>query len=412
MYRKSLRGAACFILAVTLAGCQRNARGKAEPEVQAVPVSQPVQRYVTEYVDYTGRTEAVLSVDVRARATGHLIRRHFKDGSFVKKDALLFEIDPRLYQAQLDQARAQIRLNEASLKLARKTYERDRASPGAVSKQQLDEDLAAVDQAVARVNTARETARTCEINLEFTKIYSPIDGQISRTNLTEGNLVNQDQTLLTNIVSVDPMYVYFDMDEPTRIRINNMANKGELKALPDGSINMDVLMQLQGEKDYPHKGTINFFNNQFTATTGSITVRGDFPNPKPSEHGVRQLAPGMFVRVRLPLGEARSSLLVLDRAIGSDQGQKYVYVVDADNKVQYRRIETGSLQPDGLRVITSGVKPNDWVVVGGLPQIRSRMEVKPDRTQMPTLASGQSSRDKLPRDEPAKKPAKGNKTEE
>jgi multidrug efflux system membrane fusion protein len=412
MNRRSLLGVACFILAVTGAGCQRNARGKAAAETQAVPVSQPVQRYVTEYVDYTGRIEAVLSVDVRARATGHLMRRHFTDGAFVKKDQLLYEIDPSLYQAQLDQANSQVRLNEASLKLARKTYERDKHSPNAVSKQQLDEDQATVDQAAARVNAARATARTCEINLGFTKVYSPIDGRISRTYLTEGNLVNQDQTLLTNIVSVDPVYVYFDMDEPTKIRITNMVNKGELTRLPDGSINMDVHIGLQGEKGHPHKGTINFFNNQFTATTGSITVRGLLPNPRPSEKGERLLRQGMFASVRLPLGQAKSALLVLDRAIGSDQGQKYVYVVDADNKAQYRHVETGSLQPDGLRVITKGVKPDDWVVVGGLPQIRSRMEVKPDRTEMPTLLSGQSSRDMLPREPSTKKPAKGKKAEE
>lgn len=403
MHRKSLLGAAAWMLAVAAVGCQSKAADrKGAAELQAIPVSQPVRREVTEYRDYTGRTEAVFSVDVRARATGHLMRRHFKDGDYVKKGDLLFEIDPRLYKAQLDQAISQVKLNEASLRLARRTYERDRVATSAVTKQQLDEDLAAVEQANERVNNARANTETLRIYLEFTRISSPIDGQISRTYLTEGNLVNQDQTLLTTVVSVDPMYVYFDMDEPTVRQIREEVNKGNLKRMSDGST--EVHMGLQGEKGHPHPGTIDFVNNQFNSTTGSITVRGVFPNPQPSRQGERLLSPGMFVRIRIPISRPSSELLVIDRAIGSDQGLKYVYVVDAANKVQYRPVVTGALQPDGLRVIKQGVKPDDWVVVGGLPQIRARMEVRPDRTTMPTIFSGQSARDVLPPDRSPRKP--------
>lgn len=368
----------------------------------AVPVSHPVQREVTDHVDFTGRTDSEFSVDVRARVSGYLIHRRFKDGSDVKTGDLLFEIDPRPYQAQLDQALSQVKLNEASLKLSRATYERDRAvaraQPGAVSMQQLDEDRAAVEEASARVKAAEASTAVYKLNMGFTKITAPIDGQISRTYLTEGNLVIQDQTLLTTIVSLDPMFVYFDLDEPTLIRIRKAVNEGKLKPLRDGS--MPVRMGLQGEEGHPHKGTINFVNNQVSPSTGSITMRGVFANPKP-KGGEQLLSPGMFVRTRLPIGEPHPALLVIDRAIGSDQGLKYVYVLDADNKVDYRRIETGTLQPDGLRVITEGLRPDDWVVVGGLPQLRARMQVQPDRTTMPVLA-GPPSRNTAPPPDPTK----------
>lgn len=403
MRRIALLGAGCWVLAAVAVGCQPNAAGrKAAAEMQAVPVSNPVQREVTDHVDFTGRTDSVFSVDVRARVSGYLMHRYFKDGSDVKAGDLLFEIDPRPYQAQLDQATSQVKLNEASLKLARTTYDRDKSvavsQPGAVSRQQLDQEWAAVEEATARVKAAEASTSVYKLNLGFTKIKAPIDGQISRTYLTEGNLVNQDQTLLTTIVSLDPMYVYFDLDEPTLIRIRKAVNEGKLKPLRDGS--MTVRMGLQGEESHPHKGTINFVNNQVNPNTGSITMRGVFENPKPSG-GEQLLSPGMFVRIRLPIGKPYPALLVIDRAIGSDQGLKYVYVVDADNKVQYRRVTTGALQPDGLRVIAEGLKPDDWVVVGGLPQIRARMEVRPDRTTMPTLASGQSPRN-VPPPDPAK----------
>ena len=301
--------------------------------MQAVPVTHPVQREVTEHVDFTGRTDSMYSVDVRARVSGYMIHRYFKDGSDVKAGDPLFEIDPRPYQAQLDQALSQVRLNDASLKLTVTTYERDRAvaqaQPGGVSRQQLDEDRAAVEEAKARVKAAEASTSVYRLNLGFTKIAAPIDGQISRTYLTEGNLVMQDQTLLTTIVSMDPMYVYFDLDEPTAIRIRKAVNEGKLKPLRDGS--MPVSMGLQGETGHPHEGKINFVNNQVNPTTGSITMRGVFDNPKPPG-GERLLSPGMFVRIRLPIGNAYPALLVIDRAIGSDQGLKYVYVLDAENR--------------------------------------------------------------------------------
>ena len=296
-----------------------------------VPVGQPVQREVTDYVDFTGRTEAVYSVDIRPRVTGYLVQMPFEEGAEVKAGDLLFVVDPRPYKAQLDQAQGQVDLYQASLKLAKTTLARDRAinasSPGSVSQQQFDQEQAVVDEADARVNASEKSMEISRLSYEFTRVVSPIDGQISRYYLTLGNLVNQDQTLLTTVVSVDPMYVYFEMDEPTLLRTRKAVNEGKIK-LPDKSTKIPVFMGLQGEDGFPHQGTINFVNNQVNPTTGSILVRGVFPNPLP-KGGRRLLSPGMFVRIRLPIGQPHPALLVVDRAVGSDQGLKFVYVLDA-----------------------------------------------------------------------------------
>jgi multidrug efflux system membrane fusion protein len=372
-------------------GCRRDPAPAAPPAPPVIPVSQPVEREVTNYVDFTGRTDAVNSVGIRARVTGYLVAIPFKEGSDVKKGDVLFEIDPRPYQAQLDQAEAQVRLNQASLKLAQATLERVRplVASGAATKQELDEDVAAVEEAQARIRASQAAVEVYKLNLEFCKVTSPIDGQVSRYFYTVGNLVIQDQTLLTTVVSLDPMYAYFDMDEPTLLSIKRAINDGRIK-VPNERSDIPILMGLQGDAGYPHKGTFNFINNVINPSTGTIAVRGVFPNPKPP-NGTRMLVPGMFVRIRLPIGGPHAALLVIDRAVGSDQGLRFVYVLDKDNKVQYRRVTTGPLQDDGLRVIEDGLQKDDWVITGGLLQVRPRMEVQPDRIPMPTLqADGQA----------------------
>ncbi len=187
---------------------------------------------------------------------------------------------------------------------------------------------------------------------------SPIDGQVSRYYLTLGNLVTQDQTLLTTVVSLDPIYAYVDVDEPTVLRVRRAINEGTIKPYSSGHI--PILMGLPGEKGFPRQGNIDFANNQVNPTTGSILVRGVFDNPLPPG-GRRLLMPGMFVRIRLPIGQPHPALLVIDRAILSDQDLKFVYVVDDQSKkVQSRRIATGSLESDGLRVVTEGLKRTTW----------------------------------------------------
>ena len=414
----------CSLLAA-LGGCHKPSQ-VAPAEPPAIPVSLPVSREVTDYVDFTGQTDAVQALNVTARVTGYIVQMPFKEGSEVRGDDrqlvavrvvgqlaaplgpgpllaaaslfpgqgkegdLLFEIDPRPYQAQLDQAQGQVYLYEAQLKLAKANYLRAKdvaKTPGAISPQDVDTYKAQQEQAEAAVKAAQASLEVFKLNLWYCMVTSPIDGQVSRYFLTLGNLVNQDQTLLTTVVSMDPMYTYFDVDEPTLLRVRRGINDGTIKSRQNGLI--PVLMGLQGEDGFPHPGNVDFVNNQVNPTTGSISVRGVFSNPKP-QSGVRLLSPGMFVRIRLPIGQPHAALLVIDRAIASDQGQKYVYVLDAENKVQYRRITTGPLQDDGLRVI-KGLHADDRVVTGGLQQVRPGMEIRPDEAPMPSFASQQTA---------------------
>jgi membrane fusion protein, multidrug efflux system len=372
------------LLSSSVSGCVRTQPKIAAPEIPATPISQPEKGEVIDSVEFTGRTDAVEAVDIRARVTGYLENMPFKEGSEVKKGQVLFEIDPRPYKAQYDQAQSQVELYKSSYKLAQITYKRDLelARKEAVTPQQLDQDRAAVDEADARVRAYVASLEIYQLNLDFTKVKSPIDGKISRSYLTKGNLVNQDQTLLTTVVSLDPMFVFFDMDEQTLLRIRRAINEGSIKAPDEGTLALDI--GLPGEEGYPHTGVVDFLNNQVNPNTGSISVRSRVANPQP-ENGVRLLSPGMFVRVRLPIGQRYQAMLVIDRAIVSDQGLKKVYIVDAENKVQERRVKTGALQENGLRVILPGseLKADDWVVVGGLQQVRPNMTVQVDRVSMP-----------------------------
>jgi multidrug efflux system membrane fusion protein len=408
-----------LLLTVAVVGCRPKTREIGAAEVPVLPVSHPIERVITDYVDFTGRTDAVQSVNIIARVTGYLVQMPFKEGAEVKAGDLLFVIDPRPYQAQLDQAKSQVKLNQAQLELAKTTLARyqvlDKTTPGAVSKQSLDQYQAAVVEAEARVDAQKKSLEVYNLNKEFTEVKSPIDGQVSRYYLTLGNLVNQDQTLLTTIMSLDPIYAYFDMDERTLLQIHKAILEGKITVPADGDI--PVFLGLQNEDGFPHKGTINFVNNHVNSTTGSITMRGVFANPKlipaakvsgavgsktsstgkastPGGTNIRWfvsrlLSPGMFVRVRLPIGEPHPALLIIDRAIQSDQGLKYVYVLDGQNKVETRSIKTGPLQEDGLRVVDGEIMRDDWVIVGGIQQVRAQMEIKPDRRPMPSLA-GQS----------------------
>lgn len=391
-----------ILLVCVSAGCKKASNAAASPSLPVVPVSNPVQREVSDYVEYTGRIDAIQAVGIKARATGYLDSTGDKkkgvklvDGSEVKQGDLLFQIDPRPYEYQLAQAKSQVTVVERQLKLAQITLERDKAAltkGGGVSQQQIDQDDASVAEAQARLEAAKTTVKTYELNLDFASVKAPISGQISRVLYTPGNLVVQDQTLLTTIVDVTQVYAYFDMDERAFLKMNGQISAGTIKKKPVG--NTKVLMALEGETDFPHVGVLDFFNNVVNPATGTISARGVYDNPK-SAAGMRLFVPGMFIRIRLPIGEPHPGLLVVDRAISSDQGLKYVYAVDSSNKVQYRRVMIGALQDDGLRVIEayqpaiagkqieSGLKPDELVVVGSLPQLKPGMEITPDKKEMP-----------------------------
>lgn len=371
------------IASLALEGCHKEAAKPASTAPPTVGVSKPIVREITDYADFTGRTAAPNSVDIRARVTGYITKMPFVEGAEVKTDDLLIEIDPRPYQAQLDRAIGEVTLNEARLKLAIADNKRAKSiyekNAGAISTQELDKYQAQEEEAAAAVGASKANLESYKINLDFTKVVSPIDGQVSRYNLTVGNLANADSTLLTTVVSQDPMYAYFDVDEHTLLNIirRQMGTKSD----PIQAKTFPVFLGLADETGYPHEGALNFANNVVSSSTGTMTVRGIFANPQ-AESGRRLLRPGMFVRIRLPLGKPRQAILVSERALGTDQGRKYLLLVDENKKVQYRRVEVGPLQNDGLRVIESGILATDTVIVSGLQLVRPKMEVKTEEEKM------------------------------
>jgi multidrug efflux system membrane fusion protein len=393
------------VLAVTLIGCQRKAPPPPPPPPPTVPVAQPiVNREVKDFSEYTGRTDALQSVTVRAQVTGELKGMPFKEGSdvrgpvkvfglTVREGDVLFRVNPAAYKAAVAQADGQLKLYQSQKWQAEKNYALDKegAASGAVSPFQIVQDKANIDQAEARIESAQATLQQAQVNLDYCTIRAPISGRISRYYYTPGNVAIANQTMLTTIVSMEKMYAYFDVEEGAYDRIKNSSSTSGAA--------VNVRMEIEGERNYPHTGKLDFINNQVNPSTGTIALRAIFDNEH-NNSGLWTLIPGRFARIRLELGEPYRPTLIVDKAIGSDQGLKFVYVLDAENKVQARPVETGPLQEDGLRVIKpykektatekeSGVKPGEWVVVGGLPQLRAKMEIKPEKlSSMPLGSSG------------------------
>lgn len=374
-----------LLIAIITVGCGKKPSLPSSNTVPGVAISKVVTRTIQDSADFTGRIDSVNMVDIRARSTGYITKTPFKEGDVVKKDDLLFEIDKRPYKAKLDDAVGQVKLYEAKLKLAKADNLRAKEvakTPGAISKQDLDKYVAAEEEAMAAVEAIKASLEVHQLNLEFCRVTAPIDGRISRYYYTFGNLVNADQTLLTTVVSEDPIYAYFDTDERTILRILRLIQSGKVKPV-GASGGIQLLVALADETDYTHPASMNFVNNRIDPLTGTITVRGQLVNPI-GPTGARLFKPGMFCRVRLPIGAPRTGQLISERAVGTDQGLKFVYVVDADNKAQYRRIELGSTQPDGLRVVESGLQPEDKVVVSGIQLVRPGEPVSPELIEMPS----------------------------
>jgi RND family efflux transporter MFP subunit len=340
-----------------------------------------VEREVNDFADFTGRTAAVESVEVRARVWGYLDKVNFKEGAIVKKDDVLYVIDPRTYKATLEQAQARVALDDANLRQSEADYQRitQAATKNSASPQELDKALATRDAAAASLRGDKAAMENARLNLEFTKVTAPISGRVSRTLITEGNFVQSgDQggggTLLTTIVSLDPIYAYVDVDEGTVLQVQRLIREG--KAVSARTNEVSITLGLANEDGFPHTGIINFVDNQVNPKTGTLRVRGVFPNSN------QVLSPGLFVRVRFPIGKPHSALLVSDRALDTDQGRKIVYVVNEKNEVSTRPIRTGALH-DGLRVIESGLQPGDRVIVNGLQQVRPGAVVEPTLVEMP-----------------------------
>ena len=388
--RKSstILGCSMWVLALCLgaAGCagpHSEESGKPTPKVT---VSYPLERDVTDYQDYTGRTAAVDSVQVQARVTGYLDKINFKEGAEVKEGAVLYEIDPRPYKAAYDAAQAQVAQNEAGLELADQNYTRAKtlyfSKPPGIEKAEFDNNEAQQKQAVANLNNAKANLENAKLNLDWTKLTAPVTGLIGRLLVTRGNLITANQTTLTTIVRQDPMWVYFDMDEPTALQIHDLARAGKFGESKEGQPpKIPFHMQLANEKTFPHEAILDFVNNQLDSATATLLIRAVFPNPKPA-NGPRVFAPNNFVRVRVPTSPKYPALLVNAEAVGTDQDLKYLYVVDEHNQVVRHAVKLGSLQ-DGLQVVTDGLKPGERVIVNGLQRVHPDVVVNPSLVPMP-----------------------------
>jgi RND family efflux transporter MFP subunit len=367
---------------IGLSGCTSHPPGTPNSPPTAT-VGHPLQREVTDYADFPGRTAAVDAVQVRARVNGYLEKINFKDGAEVKEGAVLFEIDPRPYAAIVEQAEAQVRLQEAQLKYQESLYNRDVKLTGAaaVSKEELQKDQAARDTTQAQVNAAKANLAQAQLNLGFTKVLAPISGRLSRTLITRGNLVVADQTILTSIVSLDPIYAYFDVDEDTVLRVRQLIREGKFKSAREQGVKVPVLLGLANESGFPHEGYVDFVNNEVSSSTGTLQARGAFANPQPPV-GDRVLTPGLFVRIRVPIGPPYKALLVPQSALGADQNLKFIYVLGDQNQVVRRNVKLGT-QHEGLQAIPEGLKPDDRVIIYGVQHVRPGMVVNPKLVEMP-----------------------------
>jgi multidrug efflux system membrane fusion protein len=349
-----------------VAAAPSGAGGGAPPPPPEVLFTLPDRGQIVDYEEFTGRTVANKTIEIRARVTGYIDKINFKEieGRDVEMGTVLFEIDPRPYEAEV--ARAEANLLQANTRLKRVELDYERAlktvATRTITQEQFDQVAGDRAEAKAQVEIMKANLDLARLNLSYTKVKAPISGRVSRTKLDQGNLVKADDTVLATIVSMDPMYAYFELDERTLLKLRRAADdQGTINTQNETAV--PVEMALADEQGYPHSGMVDYFDNQLDAGTGTLQARGVFDNAD------RMLSPGMFVRVRVPIGKPYHALLLPEQALGTDQGQKFVYVIDGENKAQYRRVQVGRLQ-NGRRAILDGVSEGERVVVSGLQRIR------------------------------------------
>jgi RND family efflux transporter MFP subunit len=363
------------LAAIILSACARNEAAEvpaAPPPVQAAKV---VSKAVTEFDEFTGRFEAVERVEVRPRVSGYVMATKFEQGHEVKKGDILYVIDPRPYQATLKHAQAE--LTRARTQTALAQSEGVRAAKlvekRAISQEEFDARTSGYEQAAANLQAAEAAVESAALDLSFTEVRAPISGLVGRAEITAGNLVAAGATLLTTVVSINPIYVSFDGDEQVYLKYVGLDLRGELKS--SRNARNPVWAGLADEQGHPHEGVMVFLDNHLDPATGTIHARGLFQNPD------RRFTPGMFARVKLIGSGQYDALLINDSAIGTDQSVKFVLRVGADNKIEYTPVKLGPLI-DGLRVVREGLKLDDVIMVKGLQQVRPGMPVTPQLVAM------------------------------
>ncbi|WP_419789343.1 efflux RND transporter periplasmic adaptor subunit [Pseudomonas petrae] len=356
---RRIAGLGTLVLAVNLSGCNEPKETAVSSAPAEVDFRTVTQTSIRQWDEFNGRISAVDSVEVRPRVTGYVEKIAFKEGDEVRKGDPLFQIDSRKYQAalnsalaRLEKARASVVMNEAQDRRARVLVQAN-----AISREEADTRRANFNQSQADVQDAAAAVALAKLDLEFTEVRSPINGRVSRAALTVGNLAVADQTLLTSVVSQNPVYVYFDPDEYSYLRYSQQARSAQGQTEQLG-----VRVGLANEQGFPHTGTVDFLDNQVDPSTGTIRLRATLSN---SNH---EFTPGLFARVQLSAQHKTDAILIDDKAVLTDQDRKYVYVVGADSTAERKDIVLGQTQ-DGLRIVQSGLKPGDKLVVGGIQRI-------------------------------------------
>lgn len=353
----------------TISGCNSD-KGYKAPPPPSVTVEKPSSKDVTMWAEFTGNTQAFESVEIRARVEGFLQSVNFQPSTRVKKGDLLFVIEPKPYQAQLDQALGDLATQQAQLQLAEATLIRKENAfkDRAVSEVDVIQARAEKAKAQAAIKSAEASVETARINLSYTRIHSPIPGKVSRNLVDVGNLVGRNEaTLLTTVVNDDPMYCYFNISESDLLEFLARKREGKDKDETREKRNR-IFLGLADEKGYPHQGEIDYIDNKVDTQTGTIQVRGRFPNSNGA------LIDGLFARVRLPVGWVKNALLVPEAALGADQGGRYLLVVNSKDMVEYRKVELGPLEGE-KRVVLKGVKADDRVIIKGLQRVRAGIKV-------------------------------------
>jgi RND family efflux transporter MFP subunit len=392
----------CLLACGALAGCGKSQAqsGPPKPEPPEVDVSRPVTATVTDYKYFPGRLVAKRAVDVRARVTGYLEKVNFVEGSDVESGQVLCEIDARPYEAERDRAEGNVIQSRGRFDRLEQEYERARGlhAKGALSKEEMARVTGDLTEARGMLKVNEAALELAELNLEFTNVKAPISGRISSRAIDPGNLVKADDTSLTSIVSLDPIYATFDLDERSLLELRTLIRGGTMKWSLKQDEGLPVHLGLADEEGFPHEdGVINFADNRVDADTGTWRLRGEFPNPdlssdKSAGHIPEHvLAPGMFVRIRLPMGKPYQAVLIPEVALGTDQGQKFIYVVDEAGIARRRDIKVGQLF-NGLRVIAEGLSTSDRVVVSGLQRVRNEMAVKANEVSMPGTKGNETAR--------------------
>jgi multidrug efflux system membrane fusion protein len=347
-----------------------HAQTSSAPPPPTVTVAQTLVRTVSDADEFTGRLQAIDTIQLRPRVSGYVDRVLFTEGAMVKKGQLLFQIDPRPYQAEVDRLQANLGQARAELALANENAARAQKllDQHAVSREEADRMSTASQSAKGQVAADSAALEAAQLNREFTEVRAPIDGRVSNALITAGNLVTPSD-VLTSVVSVNPVYAYFDVDEHSYLKLDRIRRAHG--AAPQ------IAMALADESGFPHSGRIDFVDNQLSAASGTIRLRAVFDNSDGS------FTPGLYVHMQLRSESRQPRALIDDRAVGTDLGNKFVYVLDKDRKVDYRKITTGPLI-DGLRVVTDGLSSSDVIVVNGLQHVRPGMEVNPTKVAMAT----------------------------